>query len=86
MPYIRIVVGAVVVAATLAIAAQAQAPSRTEPSTADKVEHWTQREWNVAKAAWQKDKTKWDKCNQRATEQHFSGRKGWSYIYDCMTS
>ena len=84
MPYIRIAVGAVVVAATLAVAAQAQ--SRAEPSTTEKVKHWTQRQWNAAKAEWQKDEAKWDKCNQRATAQHLSGRKSWSYIYDCMKS
>jgi hypothetical protein len=84
MRYIRVAVGAVLVATTLAVAAPAQAPSRTEPSTADQVKHWTQRQWSAAKTEWQKDKAKWDMCNQRATQQHLSGRKSWSYIYDCM--
>ena len=85
MSRIGIAVGAALVAATLTVAAQAQAPS-AEPSTTEKVKHWSQRQWNAAKVEWRKDKDRWDRCNARATEQHLSGRKSWSYIYDCMKS
>jgi hypothetical protein len=82
MSHIRLAIAAALAAATLACSAQAQ--SSNEPSTTDKVKHWTQRNWNAAKVEWQKDKGKWDVCNQRATERHLSGRKSWSFIYDCM--
>jgi len=83
MSRIGIAVGAALLAATLAVSAQAQS---NEPSTTDKVKHWSQKQWNAAKTEWSKDKGKWDMCNSRATEQHLSGRKSWSYIYDCMKS
>jgi hypothetical protein len=83
MPRIRPLVGAAVLAAAFAVAAQAQAPS-PQPSTTDQVKTWTHKQWNAAKHEWRKDKAKWDVCNQRATEQHLTGRKSWSYIYDCM--
>jgi hypothetical protein len=85
MPRIHVVVAAAALAVALAVPAQAQAP-KPEPSTAEKVQHWTKKKWEAAKAEWQKDKTKWDSCNARATEQHLTGRKSWSYIYDCMKS
>ena len=85
MSRIGIAVGAALVAATLTVAAQAQAPS-AEPSTTEKVKHWSQRQWNAAKVEWRKDKGKWDMCNARSDERHLKGRASWSYIYDCMKS
>ena len=61
-------------------------PDTAQPSTIDKVKGWTQKQWNATKAELQKDKAKWDSCNKRATAQHLSGRKSWSFIYDCMKS
>ena len=87
MSRIPLTVGTAVIAVTLALAAQAQTPAKKTdavPSTAAKVEHWTKKKWDAAKREWQKDKAKWDACNQRATDQHLTGRKSWSYIYDCM--
>jgi len=79
---------AAVVATALALSAQAQSPteksSKSEPSTTTKVENWTKQKWEAAKREWQKDKAKWDACNQTATEKHLTGRKSWSFIYDCM--
>jgi hypothetical protein len=61
------------------------APASSQPSTASKVENWTTKQWNAAKAKWSKDKTKWNACNKEAKEQKLSGRKSWSYLYDCMS-
>jgi hypothetical protein len=85
----RLVIASAVLAAALAVSAQAQTSppkSGTEPSTVDKVKTWSDKQWNAAKKEWQKDKAKWDVCNQRATAQHLTGRKSWSFIYDCMKS
>ena len=86
----RLIVGTAILAAALAASAQAQAPAAkpdtAQPSTIDKVKGWTQKQWNATKAELQKDKAKWDSCNKRATAQHLSGRKSWSFIYDCMKS
>jgi hypothetical protein len=84
----RLAVGSALLAAALVVSAQAQAPApksgATEPTTTTKVQNWSRSKWNAAKREWVKDKAKWDVCNQRATEQHLSGRKSWSFIYDCM--
>ena len=64
-------------------AARAQASS--EPSTAAKVENWTNKQWSAAKRKWSRDKAKWNACNQDSKDQKLSGRKSWSYLYDCMT-
>ena len=74
--------------------AQSNAPAPTpsliaqvspEPSTATKVENWTKRQWNAAKQKWSRNKAKWNACNQDLKDQKLSGRKSWSYLYDCMT-
>jgi len=87
MPRIRLAIGAAIFAAGFAIAAQAQTPApkpREEPSTTTKVQDWSRKQWNAAKREWAKDKAKWDACNRQAKERHLSGRKSWSFIYDCM--
>jgi hypothetical protein len=56
-----------------------------EPSTATKVENWTTRQWNAAKQKWSRDRANWNACNQDTKDQKLSGRKSWSYLYDCMT-
>lgn len=56
----------------------------SQPSTAKKVENWTRREWNAAKVKWSKDKAAWGACNRQAKSQKLSGRKSWTYLYDCM--
>jgi hypothetical protein len=60
-------------------------PAASEPSTATKVENWTEKQWNAAKGKWSKDKAKWNACNKEAKDQKLSGRKSWSYLYDCMS-
>ena len=57
----------------------------SEPSTAAKVENWTKKQWNAAKQKWSQDKAKWNACNQDTKDRRLSGRKSWSYLYDCMT-
>ena len=62
-----------------------KAQASSEPSTATKVENWTIKQWNAAKQKLSQDKAKWNACNQDAKDQKLSGRKSWSYLYDCMT-
>jgi hypothetical protein len=57
----------------------------SEPSTAAKAENWTKKQWNAAKQKWSQDKAKWNACNQDTKDRRLSGRKSWSYLYDCMT-
>jgi len=74
-----------VVAAALALAVSAHAQQQTaQPSTMDKVKSWTQKKWDATKAELQKDKAKWDACNQQSNDRHLTGRASWSFIYDCM--
>ena len=40
---------------------------------------------SAAKQKWSQDKAKWNACNQDTKDQKLSGRKSWSYLYDCMT-
>jgi hypothetical protein len=63
-----------------------QTQTSSEPSTATKLETWTEKEWNAAKQKWSQDKAKCDACNQDAKDQKLSGRKIWSYLYDCMNN
>ena len=49
------------------------------------VSKWTQRQWNTAKAKWSKENLKWADCQKQAGEKKLSGRKSWSFLYDCMT-
>jgi hypothetical protein len=57
----------------------------SEPSTAAKAENWTKKQWNAAKQKWSQDRAKWNACNQDTKDRRLSGRKSWSYLYDCMT-
>ena len=56
-----------------------------EPPTAKQVETWTKKQWNAAQKEWSKDKTKWADCQKRSSTQELSGRKSWSFLYQCMT-
>jgi hypothetical protein len=59
------------------------APS--QPSTAQKVQHWTLKQWAAAKKEFAKDKEKWADCRKQASDKNLIGRKSWSFIYQCMT-
>ena len=60
-------------------------PAASEPTTATKVENWTEKQWDAAKQKWSQDQARWNACNQDAKAQKLSGRKSWSFLYDCMT-
>jgi hypothetical protein len=62
----------------------ATTPASSQPSTVTKVDNWTSKQWKAAKAKWSKDKAKWNACNKEAEGEKLSGRKSWSYLYDCM--
>ena len=63
----------------------AAAKTSSEPSTVSQVETWTQKQWNTAKKEWAKDKAKWAGCQKKSDTQKLSGRKSWSFLYQCMT-
>jgi hypothetical protein len=77
----------VALAQSTAPASSSAVPSRTasEPSAATKVGDWTEKQWKVAKHKWSQDTAKWNACNQASKDQNLSGRKSWSFLYDCMT-
>ncbi len=61
------------------------AATSNEPSAATRVENWTQKQWNAARAEWAKDKAKWAGCQKQSETQKLSGRDNWSFLYQCMT-
>ena len=65
--------------------AQTPAARAAQPSTTTNVENWTTKQWNDAKRLWAKDTTKWADCQQHSKEQKLTGRKSWSFLYNCMT-
>ena len=78
------IIAALAVGAGVAVAQTP--PAKAEPSTMTKVETWTTKQWNAAKATWAKDKAKWASCQRRSTEQKLEGRKSWSFLYTCMNT
>ena len=69
--------------------AQAPAPSdrtSSKQSIADRVETWTTKQWNAAKKEWAKDRAKWADCQNKSRAKKLSGRKSWSFLYQCMTN
>jgi len=67
-------------------ATAASAADSSKPSTVTQVETWTRKQWDAAKTKWAKDKAKWADCRKQSSEQKLSGRKNWSFLYQCMTS
>ena len=65
-------------------AASGSAPA--QPSTQAKVETWTKKQWAAAQLKWSKNKANWADCQQQSKDQNLSGRKSWSFLYDCMIS
>jgi hypothetical protein len=65
--------------------APAIAPTPSKPSAITRVEAWTTKQWNAAKKEWAKDKAKWASCQKQSKAQQLSGRKSWSFLYQCMT-
>jgi hypothetical protein len=64
----------------------ASAQDSSNPSTVTRVQTWTRKQWEAAKRAWAKDKTKWAGCRKQSSKQKLGGRKSWSFLYQCMTS
>ena len=50
------------------------------------VEKWTRKQYNAAKAKWAEDKAKWTDCKKQSKDQKLTGRKSWSFLYQCMSS
>ncbi len=65
--------------------ASCMTPSSTS-STIDDVSKWTSKQWNRAKAEWEKEKEKWADCQKQSQDQKLAGRKRWSFLASCMTS
>ncbi len=76
-------------AETSAPAKNAAPPSSTskptDASAASQVENWTKKEWSKAVKEWSSDKVKWAGCKAKSNAQKLSGRKSWSFLYQCMT-
>jgi hypothetical protein len=49
------------------------------------VSRWTKQQWYAAKAIWVKEKAKWADCQLQAIDKKLFGRKGWPFLYNCMT-
>lgn len=64
----------------------ASAPESSKPSVAARVETWTRKQWEAAQKEWAKDKAKWADCRTKSKAQKLSGRKSWSFLYQCMTN
>jgi hypothetical protein len=61
----------------------------TPPSTASKIDdvsQWTSKQWNRAKAKWEKETDKWADCQKQSKDQNLTGRNSWSFLASCMTS
>jgi hypothetical protein len=72
--------------AALAQSSSGSSTTTTISSTASEVKDWTRKKWNAMKREWQKDKAKWDACNQKSSDKKLKGKASWSFIYDCMTA
>jgi len=72
-----------VVSSGVALAQTTTPPSSTSKS--DDVSEWTSRQWNRAKAKWEKEKEKWADCQKQSKDQNLTGRERWSFLASCMT-
>ncbi|MDB5641430.1 MAG: hypothetical protein JWN07_747 [Hyphomicrobiales bacterium] len=64
----------------------APAAGMSLPSEMAKVETWSKKKWAAAQKTWAKDKAKWRSCRDQSAGKHLSGRKSWSFLYDCMNT
>jgi hypothetical protein len=48
------------------------------------IEHWTEAQWESAKAMWMRENAKWTECERQVTDQQLTGRQSWVFIYKCM--
>jgi hypothetical protein len=66
--------------------AQTTTPPSSTSSKVDDVSKWTSKQWNRAKAKWEKETEKWADCQRQSKDQNLTGRKSWSFLASCMTS
>jgi hypothetical protein len=66
--------------------ATVKAEGATSATESENVSKWTRKEWNAAKAKWSIEKVKWANCRNQANDKKLSGRKSWSFLYDCMSN
>ena len=79
--------------ATASAFAQNQTPPQPPAKSAatlltklEDVSKWTKQQWYTAEAKWSKEKAKWTDCRMQAAKKKLSGRQGWPFLYECMTS
>ena len=75
--------------ATPAALAQTQTPQQSKPGSTvttktEDVSKWSRRQWDAAKAKWSQEKAKWSDCQKEADQKKLSGRKSWTFLYNCM--
>jgi hypothetical protein len=89
-PFLCIII-LTLLAGTPAFAENQTNPQSTTKSTAtlsttgEDLSNWTRKQWAAAKAKWAKEKMKWTDCQRQGSKKKLSGRKSWSFLYDCMT-
>jgi len=60
-------------------------PAQTAASSmVTEIEHWTEAQWDAAKAKWMVENAKWGECERQATDQKLTGRQSWVFLYKCM--
>jgi len=64
---------------------QQSKPGSTVTTKMEDVSKWSRRQWNAAKAKWSREKVKWSDCRRQADRKKLSGRKSWTFLYNCMT-
>jgi hypothetical protein len=66
-----------------------QPPAKSAATLLTKLEDvskWTKQQWYAAETKWSKEKAKWTDCRMQAAKKKLSGRQGWPFLYECMTS
>jgi hypothetical protein len=64
---------------------QSTKSTATLSTAGEDLSNWTRKQWAAAKAKWAKEKVKWADCQLQGSKKKLSGRKSWSFLYDCMT-
>ena len=80
MSFVRsaLVAVAILGAVTSGVAlAQTTTPSSSTSSKIDDVSKWTSKQWNRAKAEWEKEKEKWADCQKLAKDTTNNNRYGY---------
>jgi hypothetical protein len=93
MPRLRASILSIIILAQLATPpalAQTQTQQQSKPASTvttkmEDVSKWSRRQWNAAKAEWSQEKAKWSDCQKQANQKKLSGRKSWTFLYNCMT-